>query len=38
MSDRVYVMSEGTVTGELSRNEVSEHSIMELATNIKEMS
>jgi putative multiple sugar transport system ATP-binding protein len=38
MSDRVYVMSEGAFTGELSHNEVNEHSIMELATNIKEMS
>jgi putative multiple sugar transport system ATP-binding protein len=38
MSDRVYVMSEGGFTGELSHDEVSEHSIMELATNIKEIS
>jgi putative multiple sugar transport system ATP-binding protein len=37
MSDRVYVMSEGAFTGELSRNEAGEHSIMELATNIKEI-
>jgi putative multiple sugar transport system ATP-binding protein len=38
MSNRVYVMSEGMFTGVLSREELNEHSIMELATNIKETS
>ena len=37
MCDRVYVMSEGTFTGELSRDELTEHRIMELATDIKEV-
>lgn len=32
MSDRVYVMAEGTITGELSKEEASEESIMHLAT------
>jgi len=32
MSDRVYVMSDGRITGELNREEMSEHRIMELAT------
>ncbi len=36
MSDRVYVMSNGHITGELSRDEVSEQSIMKFATTIKE--
>ena len=36
MSDRVYVMSDGEFTGELSRDEATEHRIMELATNIRE--
>lgn len=33
MSDRVYVMSEGRVTGELDRSELSEETIMKYATN-----
>ncbi|NLC39824.1 MAG: sugar ABC transporter ATP-binding protein [Clostridiaceae bacterium] len=32
MSDRVYVMSNGIITGELHKEELSEQSIMELAT------
>ena len=32
IADRVYVMHEGTVTGELKRDELSEESIMRLAT------
>jgi putative multiple sugar transport system ATP-binding protein len=32
MSDRIYVMSEGTITGELSAWEASEVKIMEMAT------
>lgn len=36
MCDRIYVMSEGRITGEVNKNEFSEHTIMELATNIKE--
>lgn len=34
MSDRVYVMSDGRIAGELSKNEITEQSIMELATNV----
>lgn len=33
MSDRTYVMSEGVVTGCLSRDEVSQEAIMQLAAN-----
>ena len=36
MSDRVYVMHEGRITGELSAEEASEQSIMRLATNTEE--
>ena len=36
MCDRMYVMADGTIAGELQRDEFNEHSIMELATNIKE--
>jgi ribose transport system ATP-binding protein len=32
MSDRVLVMHEGRIAGELSRNELSEESVMQLAT------
>lgn len=32
MSDRIMVMSEGRITGELSRNEATQESIMEFAT------
>ena len=32
MSDRMYVMSEGKLTGELSREEASEEAVMALAT------
>ena len=32
MSDRTLVMHEGRITGELSRDELSEESIMQLAT------
>ena len=33
MSDRIYVMSEGNITGCLSRDEVSQEAIMKLAAN-----
>jgi ribose transport system ATP-binding protein len=33
MSDRVLVMHEGRITGELNRAELSEEAIMQLATN-----
>ena len=33
MSDRIYVMHEGAVSGELSRQELSEEAIMQLATS-----
>lgn len=33
MSDRIYVMNEGNITGCLERNEVSQESIMKLAAN-----
>jgi len=36
MCNRIYVMSEGEITGELSRDQFSEHKIMELATNTNE--
>ena len=36
MCDRIYVMSEGHFTGELLRDEFSEHTIMEMATKVKE--
>ncbi len=32
MADRVYVMHEGTISGELTKNQMSEESIMQLAT------
>ena len=32
MSDRIYVMAEGTITGEVSREEATEQVIMRLAT------
>lgn len=32
MSDRIYVMAEGTITGELSREEANEQNIMAMAT------
>ncbi|MFA7591240.1 MAG: sugar ABC transporter ATP-binding protein [Sphaerochaetaceae bacterium] len=35
MCDRLYVMSDGEFTGELQREEFSEHRIMEMATNIR---
>lgn len=36
MSDRVYVMAEGSITGELSAAEANEHNIMALATKTEE--
>ena len=33
MSDRVYVMNEGNITGCLNRTEVSQEAIMQLAAN-----
>ena len=36
MSDRIYVMHEGRITGELSAAEASEQAIMRLATNTEE--
>lgn len=32
MSDRIYVMAEGAITGELSRENTTQEAIMELAT------
>ena len=32
MADRIYVMSEGKITGELSREEASQEKIMHFAT------
>lgn len=34
MSDRIYVMSEGRITGEVSREEASEENVMALATRV----
>lgn len=34
MSDRIYVMSEGRITGELSREEASEEAVMAMATRV----
>lgn len=34
MSDRVYVMYEGTLSGELAKNELTENRIMQLATGL----
>ena len=36
MSDRIYVMSEGAITGELNAADATEENIMEFATNTKE--
>ena len=36
MSDRVYVMHEGKITGELSAEQATEENIMRLATNMEE--
>lgn len=36
MCDRIYVMSEGRITGQIDQGEFSEQAIMELATDIKE--
>ncbi|MEG1305319.1 MAG: ATP-binding cassette domain-containing protein, partial [Oscillospiraceae bacterium] len=33
MADRIYVMSEGEISGELERSEVTQEKIMRLATN-----
>ena len=33
LSDRVLIMHEGRIAGELSRNEISEEAIMQLATS-----
>ncbi len=37
MSDRVYVMSEGTITGCLSAEEATEQNVMALATRVEEV-
>lgn len=37
MSDRIYVMAEGTITGELSREEANEQNIMAMATKSEEV-
>ena len=37
MSDRIYVMAEGTITGELSKSEASEERIMAMATKSEEV-
>lgn len=36
MSDRIYVMCEGRITGEISAEEADERRVMQLATNTKE--
>jgi ABC-type sugar transport system ATPase subunit len=36
LCDRIYVMSEGKITGCINKEEFSEQVIMELATNIQE--
>ena len=36
MSDRIYVMAEGTITGELSAADANEHNIMAMATKTEE--
>lgn len=36
MSDRIYVMCEGKITGEISAEEADERKVMRLATNTKE--
>mgnify|MGYP001115743552 CR=1 FL=1 len=36
MCDRIYVMAEGRITGQIHQGEFSEQAIMELATDIKE--
>jgi len=36
MSDRIYIMSEGTITGELDAREATEEKIMALATKTTE--
>lgn len=38
MSDRIYVMHEGKITGELSKSEATEQKIMHFATNTEELS
>ncbi len=38
ISDRLYVMAEGTITGELLASEATEHKIMAMATKTKEVS
>jgi len=37
MSDRIYVMAEGTITGELSAQEANEQNIMAMATKTEEV-
>ncbi|MEA4914295.1 MAG: sugar ABC transporter ATP-binding protein [Christensenella sp.] len=37
MSDRIYVMCEGKITGELQAGEATEQNIMRLATNMEDM-
>ena len=37
MSDRIYVMAEGMITGELAAGEANEHNIMSLATKAEEV-
>jgi putative multiple sugar transport system ATP-binding protein len=36
MSDRIYIMSEGTIAGELTADEASEQKVMAMATKIEE--
>lgn len=36
MSDRIYVMAEGVITGEISAEEANEHNIMTMATKTEE--
>lgn len=36
MSDRIYIMSEGTITGEISGEEATEQNVMAMATRVEE--
>ena len=37
MSDRIYVMAEGTITGELPAEEATEETVMAMATRTREV-
>ena len=36
MSDRIYIMAEGTITGELTAKEATQEKVMAMATNVEE--